>query len=65
MLNTPVKVSRPSRTPDGVGGSVVTAGTQSTLWVGLKVHQDEVNMTFRAEEDVRVGDLVQAPSEGS
>jgi len=59
-LNTPIKVSRPKRTFDGVGSHETTGVTQ-TIFADVELHSFEPRMIVRAEEDVRIGDLVAVP----
>jgi len=58
MFDTPVQVSRPSRFFDGEG-SLETLGTATTVWADVKLHDTPVRMVFRAEEDIRVGDIIE------
>ena len=60
MLEDAINHIRPTRAFDGSGWlESYTAKTQ--IFVGLELYDNEPSMTFRAEEDIRVGDLIEVP----
>lgn len=59
-LDTAVNHGRPTRTYDQ-GGWVESLDSKTQLFVALELWDNTLNMTFRQEEDVRVGDLIEVP----
>ena len=65
MLDTPIQISRPKKASDGAGGSTITFDEAGafTLWVDPVLEsQDEFALAFQYAEDVRIGDVLKAPS---
>ena len=63
LLEQAVNKGRPTRTYDDAGGWIESLDSKTQLWVALELWDNERTMTFRREEDVRVGDLIEVPYE--
>lgn len=56
----PLTYYRPTRTPDDEGGWTPALGDGSLVYGALKVHEDRLTATVRAEGPLQVGDILLA-----
>ena len=62
MFETALRYSRPVRVFDGEGSlESLNRATPATLWCDPMVQGDSLTLTCDADEDIRVGDLVEVP----
>lgn len=61
MRGIPLTLSRPSRAYDGEGGFVETIAAPMTIFGDPAINDNETVLAIAADEDVRVGDLIEIP----
>ena len=65
-LLTQARVSRPSRTGDGLNGSQkFDASTATTVMMSVRVYGNEAEAVCNRGDGVRIGDIVEIPYDGS
>ena len=60
-LITTVQYSRPTRIPDGEGGSFTVMGTEIALACDPIIQGNEYGLSVPVEIDIRIGDLIKVP----
>ncbi len=63
MLDTPIRISRPYRTPDNKGGAVEIFDDASAVneWCDPVLGEAGLEIVVNLDADIRVGDIVEAP----
>ena len=66
MYDTPVRLCRPDRAFDGEGSSEEwDEGNARTIWVDMVEHEGQQTIAVNADEEVRIGDLIEVPYEST
>jgi hypothetical protein len=61
MFDTPVRHSRPARHFDGEGSVETVHPDAGVLYIDPVVQDGKITVQFGADEDVRIGDLLEVP----
>ena len=63
MYDFPVQLDRPTRTSDGEGGTteVLEFDSPQVVWCDPMIGETQPTISFVADSDVRVGDLLRIP----
>ena len=56
---TPFTRLRPTKTASGGGSYSEVFGSPVTVYGSMNIHDKEVRMTFRVDEDVKIEDVIQ------